>query len=62
MKICDKAGTCWCPDPRNCAMAKVHDCAHKEGQCHLGPGRWMRVRCVEVPAPRKARKTRKGAE
>lgn len=48
IRVCDKAGTRWCPDPLNCAMATAHECAHEDGQCHLGPGRWMRVRCVET--------------
>lgn len=58
IRICDKAGTRWCPDPRGCALARPHECGHKRGGCLLAGGMTMRVECVEVPPARKARKAR----
>jgi hypothetical protein len=60
IRICDKAGSAQCPDPRDCAMAKPHECQHRAGDCQLRNGRWMPVACVE--AKQEAGSTEQGAE
>jgi hypothetical protein len=61
-RICNKAKSALCPDPRGCRMATPHECRHRKGLCLQPDGYTLRVRCVELPKPPKAPKTRKGAE